>query len=454
MEKKIPVWLLVLVIISGLNFTVLFGWLVRHVAEGGGKLGKFGTVVLSIAQFPSLVKLAFVEVTAVSPLLIYNRFDGIDGLNKNGTQQEGSKKDDGYLLLSAYDTGKKQSVVKLIHIGTQQVIHEWAPDIKELAKVQKTTSPLFDLNDMTTQRYRIYHPLLLDDGGLLFSGVEGPLFKINACSKIVWEIDNVFHHSKEQDADGNFWVPSFVEPNSFYKEKFAGYRDDAIVKVSPDGKVLYKKSVSKIIEENGYLALLLGTGNYDEDTIHLNDIQPALTTTKYWEKGDLLISWRHKSTVFLYRPHTNKIIWLKTGPWLNQHDVNFVGHSKISVYGNNVVRMAGAKEVLLDGHNQLYLYDFADESVSMPFAEIFKEKSIRTLSEGRGSFLENGDAFIEETNYGRALRVSTKQAIWEFVEKADGKNAGLLAWSRYLTKENVDQIQHNLEQSKCYSFQL
>lgn len=441
MEKKIPVWILVLVIFLGLNGTVLFGWAVRNVSLGDKKLGKLGSVVIKIASFPSLVEKAFLEVAGISPLLINNRFPEIDGFKKNGVLQEGAVRDDGYLLLSAYNNSKVQSTVKLIRISDQQVLHEWVPNIQELADSQNTHS-----NRMRPSRYRIKHPLLLADGGILFQH-QGPTFKINACSNIEWGIKGHFHHSIEEDSDGNFWVPS-VKSTS---HKFMGvYYNDAIAKMSPDGKLLFKKSVTEILEKNGYRGLLFGAGSYGADAIHLNDIQPAHYSTEYWEKGDLLVSMRNRSAIFLYRPSTDKIIWLKTGQWINQHDLDYIGQSKILLFGNDMVRGGKmTKKHLIDGHNNIYLLDLADGSVSTPYSKVLKEFEVRTITGGLQERLENGDVFVEETNYGRILRISPTQVIWEFTVKVDNDITGLLNWSRYLTKEQVKDILPVLEGANC-----
>jgi len=37
MGRKIPLWVLVLVVFLGINFTVVFGWFVRHATAGGEK---------------------------------------------------------------------------------------------------------------------------------------------------------------------------------------------------------------------------------------------------------------------------------------------------------------------------------------------------------------------------------------------------------------------------------
>ncbi len=449
MEKKIPVWVLVLIIFLGINGTVLFGWAVHHVSVGKKKLGKLGPVVITIAKFPLLVRKAFVEVVGRSPLLINNRFPEIDGFKKNGVLQEGAVEDDGYLLLSAYDNSKEQSTVKLIRISDQQVLHEWVPNIQELVETIKTENPHFHSNKMRASRYQITHPLLLSDGGIIFQN-GGPLFKVNTCSNIEWGIKGFFHHSIEQDPDGNFWVPSAFWPASYDKDVFVRYEDNAIAKVSPDGKVLFKKSVSKILEENGYRGLLFGAGPYDWDAIHLNDIQPAHYSTEYWEKGDLLVSIKNRSAIFLYRPSTDKIVWLKTGPWINQHDPDYIGQSKISLFGNDVVRDVGMqRRHFMDGYNNIYLLDLADGSVSTPYSEVLKELNVRTPSQGLQERLENGDVFVEETDYGRILRVSPKQVIWEFTVKVDDNTVGRVGWSRYLTKEQVRDILPVLEGANC-----
>lgn len=448
MERKIPVWLLALVLLLGINFTLLFGGAVYYISGGGEKLGKLSPLILSIARFPILAKDVLLETKSRSHLLIPNKFPEFDGFKKNGVVQVGALSDNGYLLLSAYDNNKFQSSVKLIRISDQHILYEWAPNMQELLGHHKSYNKTLQLNDISSKRFRIGHPLLLNDGSLIYHNFEGPLFKIDVCSKFGWIIDQHFHHAIEQDSDGNIWVSSVIEPSSFDQTRFPGYRDDAIAKVSPDGRLLFKKSVSKILDENGYRGLLFGVGKYSADAIHLNEIQPALYTTKYWSKGDLLLSMRNRSTILIYRPRTNTIIWLRTGPWLNQHDVEFVGESNISVLGNDIVRFIG-KDEFFDNQNNIYLFNFENNSVTSPYSKILKELEVRTSTEGRQKILENGDVFIEETNSGRILRVSPEKGIWEFLVRVDNKTAGMVSWSRYLTSDQVKNVLPVLENSRC-----
>lgn len=313
------------------------------------------------------------------------------------------------------------------------------PNIQQLEQHQTRYSDPLVTSNIEQKSYRISHPLMLNDGALVFqNGLGGPLFKVDACSKLVWSNNQFFHHSIEKDSDGNIWVPTVVDPSTYNKNDFVGHRDDAIAKLAPNGKLLFKKSVSRILEENGYRGLVFGVGYYEANAIHLNEIQPALYSTKYWETGDLLLSIRHRSTVLLYRPSTNKVIWLRTGPWLNQHDADFVGQSKISVFGNNVIRLQ-RQDKLFDSHNNVYLYDLADGSISSPYSDVLKKLDVRTLTEGRQKILTNGDVIIEETDYARILRLSVAREVWQFTAKVDTSTTAMISWSRYLTKEQVKE---------------
>ena len=74
------------------------------------------------------------------------------------------------------------------------------------------------------------HPALLPDGGLLVHDT-GPLTKIDACGRVVWEIDGIFHHSVEPDADGLFWA-AYSPPRSQEPGVGPRFSDDSVVAMS------------------------------------------------------------------------------------------------------------------------------------------------------------------------------------------------------------------------------
>jgi len=444
----------------GLNGAVLFGWLVRHsLVIPGAKHTTLGVIALRIASYPSLTKEAISEaafwlgarsVTDVTdedelpPQLLPNEFPQIDGLKSNGVLQVGAIQDAGYLLVSIYDPVKGQSVVQLIQIRDEKVVKRWIPDIPSLSSVT-------DLS-FNPARFRIMHPLLMSDGGLVFHGLEdGPLFKINSCSQLDWVLNKEFHHAIEEDADGNLWVSSRQKSN-YYTNLLSqrNYDDQTITKISADGKLLFEKSVTKILEDNGYFSLIFGTGRYFPDKIHLNDIQPLVFSGKYWNKGDLLLSLKHISTILLYRPSTDKVIWLKTGPWLNQHDVDVVSSSSIAVFGNDIYfHKTGRVGSMIYGHNNIYLYNFEQDSTLTPFTGVMKSADIRTEHEGLQEFLPDGSVFVEETGRGRLLRLSRENLIWEYTPRVSDAAVSLLSWSRYLTEDDVNELLPILKSANC-----
>jgi hypothetical protein len=441
LEKKVSLYVITLLLFISIIGLVLFGASVRHAALGGESLGLFGKTVLYIAEFPSRVQ--DVLTTKGTDQQIKNgRFGNLDGFIKDGKLPAGVLADKGYLLLSSYDADKGQSTVQLIQINTQETLHEWVPDIDHLNELN-ILSEEYSYDFISKSNLRISHPLPVN-GRLVFNSESSGLYGMNLCGKNDMFIDGTFHHTKELDHEGDIWVPSVKYPHSF--EQLSKFRDDTITKISPSGDVLFKKSVAEILVENGYQGLF-AVGD-DPDPIHLNAIQPALTDSKFWNKGDLLMSLRSRSTVMLYRPSTNKIIWLKTGPWMNQHDPNFVDDHTISIFGNNIIDFRD-RRAMFYGVNSIYFYDFKTNKVSEPYQKIMKEMEVKTLSEGLGTPLPNGDLFIDESNNGRILRVSADEVKWEYVRRIDKETIAMSSWSRYLTSQEAEPMIEQLKNNSC-----
>ena len=73
------------------------------------------------------------------------------------------------------------------------------------------------------------------------------------------------------------------------------------------------------------------------DPLHINDIEIARESNGFWERGDLVFSARAPDLVFIFRPSTGKVVWQKRGPWLRQHDPDFLEDGRISVFGNDFI---------------------------------------------------------------------------------------------------------------------
>ena len=174
----------------------------------------------------------------------------------------------------------------------------------------------------------------------------------------------------------------------------------------------------------------------------MNEVQPVETDSKYWKKGDVFVSLRHPSLVFLYRPSTNKIIWSQQGPWMKQHDVVILNDHQIAIFGNNVIdaKYKDVKKRLIDGNNIQYIYDFSTNKTTTAFTEFFKKSKIGTFTEGRSQILKDGNILVEESNHGRLLFGNEKNEIWTFVDRVDKNHLSSLNWCRYITEDEFKKF--------------
>jgi len=448
MFKKIEIWILYLVMLLGLPLTIGFGVLVRQELAGSTKIGRVSKTALFLAEIPMKIKRIYLDI---DPLGVTDRFPLLEGFNGTPNSSES------YLLLSRYDGDSEEGIVELVDLTNFNVLHTWNPDIDKFNKSVKKVDEFKYLNrDSNNSRYLLQQPILLKDGGLVFHH-RSPLRKIDACSNLIFQNKNdLFHHSIEIDNQGNIWVPSYIYPQSFPIKKvgrdiFAekGYLDDGIVKLSHDGDILFEKSVSQIFIDNGleYLIFSMGSANFRLDPIHLNDIQPVDFDGKFWNKGDVFLSLRNQSMVLLYRPTTNKIIWKGTGPFFHQHDVDILNDHTISIFNNNSKNFENGDVV--DGHNEVIIYDFKTNEYSSYLNNSLIENDVRTITEGRSEILPNGDLLVEETNYGRTLYFNSDGSLrWTNVNRANNGKIYKIKWSRILYEEDDIQIVTNFLQSR------
>ena len=426
----------------------------RHISAGGDKIPlSIKPLVETLAKSPGLIKQAVVEIrdeltSSPSALLISN-----DHLKKDGwVHKFPAPEDDGYLLLSGLSPEENQSIVQLIRISDGKVFAKWIPDWNDIQR--QTTGHRFGPM-INLKQYRAIHPQLLSDGSLIFS-TSSNLIRLPLCSsKPSWILDYPYHHSIEISPAGNsVWVPSvtekFATENTLLKEKL---RDDSLAEVSLDGQVIQNLSFSKILTDNIMTSHMLGSSGFilNTDPLHINQITPAHEDGPYWKRNDLLISARHTSTVYLYRPSTGKVIWHQQGPWLNQHSAHFFNQHTISVFGNDVYGNKLMKPFIYkEGHNQIYLHDFKTITTSKLHSEEINKLRPATVTEGRARVLSDNSVFVEETNNSRLFKLNASgQLVWSYINSYDDTRLGAVSWSRYLTSKELNST-INFDKLNCY----
>ncbi len=426
-------------------FSVLLSSSVRNVylsEDGGvGRLGFLTVPIKFMAEIPSNFK----KLVSLPEFYVANSEseDGFNYLSKHSLEQYPK-------LLVSYKDEEFGQKFDLLKIQNGDLIKRWSPNNQMLY-----TAAYNELNPRKSAKgsdLYFMHAYMTKDSSLMFtSQLTSLLARIDKNSELEWlKNDREYHHTIENDETDNIYVctrPFISSKYDFLPGDHETYKsillDDHITILDENsGEERFNKAVIEILVENGYQDILLYKGQVVSDPIHLNDIQPAMYDSEYWKKGDLLISCRNISTIFLYRPQTNKIIWLKHGPWYNQHDVDFYGQDGVVVFGNDVIREESRVDPRITTsnlsfsktrpNNQAYLYNFATDSVSTPFYRLFENEKISTITSGRCDILPNGDIFVEETNNGRIIIGDSISKKIEYVKRLNQDHISTLFWSRII----------------------
>ncbi|MBU6159233.1 MAG: arylsulfotransferase family protein [Bacteroidetes bacterium] len=422
--------------------TALFSaWSVFHVYDGEGvRFGEnISQKILSFASIPSTIN-KFIKKVFNESFFVDDRTFVYDSITRSGFTFSKSYLDEFKginILIPTYNHIDRSSVIRLFDLDNISLKHEWVIRDKKMNEIDKYKGNNF---------YRLSHPILLDNNSIITQIISPDnnsisLLKIDSNSNIIWSLSLLVNHSMELDKNNNLWVcGNFSNKTALSFIPDTNLPEDAIWKIDiKTGKIIYEKSIAEILYQNGY-DYLFSIGKYEYDLFHLNDVQPALNTTKYWKEGDLLVSLRNKNTIFLYRPSTNKIIWLKIGPWSNQHDCDFVDSSKILVFGNDIIRHNKEKHSLIRGTNNAYVFDLQTGLVSRPYTSLFSNNKIKTTIEGRCDLLPKGNLFVEETINGRLLIGDTNNIKLVYVDRINKKAIRRFFWSRIVTDDEINNL--------------
>jgi len=445
MFAKMEVWMVLLLSLAVIPVMILFGFLVLDGSTGGERFGKASLSAVGIAKIPDTLR------DVISPrdrLQIWNskRYDA----KPTGWHTALAKMPqiDGYLLASRYDGSVKRHKLELISMQDWSVKHTWMPHAEHILEGASTASAFADYTAWNASLFREISPLLLANGDIIAKDHNAPLFRLDICGQRKWMNDGrIFHHSTEMDGDGHIWVPSVVEPHSV-KALPPDFFEDQIVQLDLNGKILFARSVPKLMLDNQLEFLLFTNGMYNRDPTHLNDIEPVLDDGPFWKRGDVFLSLRNISTILLYRPTSDKIIWMKQGPWVAQHDVDILDDHRISVYDNHAQDRGYGP--YFEGNSNILVYDFSNGAVSRPYSDLMKSENIRTSAAGLFTPLSKGYALIEDVQDARLLIAGPDNSLAaEFTNRAVDGNIYLLGWSRFVDKALGDRVVRLAKAAHC-----
>ncbi|HKK08506.1 MAG TPA: arylsulfotransferase family protein [Gemmatimonadota bacterium] len=389
--------LLVLVFILGYA-TRFFGWFPDRFLERAW-----------LQADTAMARAAALPVNGVSPR-VYDR----QGAR---TLDPGDRPTRPTLVTSIWKASGWKPGVRLID-ADGRVLHAWHLDPEKIFR-----SGSFDpraWNDPDLQG-----AVLLPGGDVVVNVEYVGVVRLDACSHVLWSLEDRGHHSITRARGGGFWIPAVAKKDTprtpAHPDGLPGLSgaisEDLLTRVSDDGRVLERINVLDVLYANGLQRLIAKHGEeHENDITHLNDIEPLPDSLAggypMFEAGDLLVSLHNLDLVMVIDPDTHRVKWHATQPFIHQHDPDWMGDGWIGVFDNE--EDGTARGTLLGGSRIVAIRPRTGTLRTLfPTPE---SDPFYTSYRGKWQRLPDGDLLLTETRAGRIVQVAPDgHSVWEWV---------------------------------------
>jgi hypothetical protein len=254
------------------------------------------------------------------------------------------------------------------------------------------------------------------------------LQRLDACGEVVWKLPYMTHHSVFVSDDGNLWVPG-VRHHAGPAPSLPGivppFDEDTVLQVSPDGEILREISLLELFYRNELQALLFANGLHTidgsshKDLLHLNDVDVLSASNAdafpLFEPGDIMVSLRNLNLVMVIDPVSEVVRWSQTGPWIRQHDPDFLPDGRIMVFDNR----RDDRDGRTFGGSRILAIDPATREVQTIY-EGSDNETFFTDTKGQQQPLPNGNVLIIEAKRGRVFEVAPdSRIVWSYISPFD-----------------------------------
>jgi hypothetical protein len=273
---------------------------------------------------------------------------------------------------------------------------------------------------------------LFPNGDVVFNTEYVGTVRMDACGNIRWRLPEGNHHSITRAEDGTFWISGLAdEPRTTSQQYPNGYPGldepvwiDEIHHVSADGTLLDRINVLDLLYANDLERYIVKAWQPQagdsqprkKDLTHLNDVEPLPPSMAdeypLFEAGDLVVSLRKPSLVFVVNPDTGTVKWHISDPLIMQHDPDFIGNGWIGIFDNN--RNFTKRGRMLGGSRIVAVQPHTD-SVEIRFPTPASDL-LYTDTQGMWQQLPNGNMLLAEAKAGRILEVAPDgRTVWEWI---------------------------------------
>ena len=289
----------------------------------------------------------------------------------------------------------------------------------------------------------IHGASLLPDGSVVMNFDGAGTVKIDRCSRLLWSVPLQAHHAVDVAPNGEMFVPGRHQLKQIGPE-LPGVRvgeegfvwDDTVVHLAPDGTVLSETPLLERLIASGRTAELYANTlsrpalpEYD-DPLHLNEVEvlreDMAAAFPQFAAGDLLVSMRNINAIAVLDGKTLAVKWWRTGPFIRQHDPDFLPNGHIMVFDN---RMGGRQQRF--GQSRVLEIDPKDP-VTTELVWSFtgsEEAPFYTDHRGKLQVLPNGNILVAELLAGRVFEIAREggdtKLVWQWV---NGLGDGLIGY--------------------------
>ncbi len=265
--------------------------------------------------------------------------------------------------------------------------------------------------------------------------------KLAKDSSLIWRYPGKAHHDIDIGPDGQIYLLTHELRSEAYPglpRIEAPYLDDRVVILDADGQQVADIGILDAFMQSAYRDFLPGIPKSPiGDYLHANAVEVVTREMAeahlYAKPGDILISMRQPGVIALIDPVAEQVTWARRGPWIGQHDPDFLANGNMLIFDNRGRMAAG-------GISRVQEFDPLTGSVVWEFHGTPQEPFWSGVRSGQQR-LPNGNTLITESDRGRLLEVSSAgDIVWEYVNPETGgpDNAyrPVLTWGeRYLSEE-------------------
>lgn len=299
------------------------------------------------------------------------------------------------------------------------------------------------------------------NGDIVFNFEHNGTVAIDACANVRWKLSRETHHDIYRTKSGNLWVLDsqlITEKDSRFPLLSPPFYEEFLLELSPGGEILREISLLDVMKASGYEGLLVGpaeniagpngTGTVEKrlaDITHLNDIDilegELAESFPLFAEGDMLLSLRNLDLLIVVDGQTEKIKWSMAGPWLMQHDPDFVKGGKIMVYDNRARRWGMPREA----GSRILEVDPVTRNIRVVY-EGSDDRMFFSSQMGRQQPLPNGNVLASEPDGGRLFEIDQRgEIVWEYINRWSEDKVAAVTQARRLDENFFQELPASCE---------